>query len=88
MPCTLYYVCATSDPPDDIRGLGEILLIVNLLNAGGFYAAPATAPIHPSICFSQCMLHVLAARNVRDYLVDMISDLCSFVKLSFGSRFG
>jgi len=30
----------------------------------------------------------LAARNVWGYLVVMISDLCTFVKLSRGSRFG
>ena len=38
------------------------------------------------IWFSQCMLHVLATHNVLDYLVVLISDLCTFVKLSLGSR--
>ena len=38
--------------------------------------------------FSQCVLHVLVTSNVWGCLVFMISDLFTFVKLSFGSRFG
>ena len=41
-----------------------------------------------SVLLSLCMLHVLAARNVWGYLVFMISDLCTFVKIFLGSRFG
>ena len=37
-------------------------------------------PFGTCLVFSQCMLHVLAACNVWDYLVVMISDLCSFCK--------
>ena len=33
-------------------------------------------------------IHVLATHNVWGYLVVMISDLCTFVKLSLGSCFG
>ena len=42
-------------------------------------------PFGTCFVFSQCMLHVLAACNVWDYFVVMISDLCSFVKLSWMS---